>query len=57
MNINKSKLIKITLKNVKNITKEVRKAGKFYETLMRNKSKFRFKFIQKNANFIKNLDF
>ena len=54
MDIDKRKLIKITLKNG---VKEAKKTEKLFESLMGKKPELRFKFIQKNANFTRNLDF
>ena len=54
MDSDKRKLIKITLKNG---LKETKKIDKFFERLMGKKPEFRFNFIQKNANFTKNLDY
>ena len=54
MDINKRKLIKITLKDG---VKETKKTEKLFESLMGKKPELRFKFIQKNANFTRNLDF
>ena len=54
MDIDKRKLIKITLKDG---VKEAKKTEKLFESLMGKKPELRFKFIQKNANFTRNLDF
>ena len=53
MNIEKRKLIKI---NIKHRAKEVKKTEKLFESLMGKKADSRYKFIQENANFTKNLD-
>ena len=54
MDINKRKFIKISTKKG---LKENKKTEKFFETLMGKKPELRYKFIQENANFSKNLDF
>ena len=54
MDINKRKLIRITLKDS---IKETKKTEKLFESLMGKRPDFRYKFIQKHANFTTNLDF
>ena len=51
---NKRKLIAINLEKAK---KDIKITEKLFETLMGKQPELRFQFIQKNANFIKNLDF
>ena len=41
----------------KKLEKEAKKTEKLFESLMGKKPELRFKFIQKNANFTRNLDF
>ncbi len=53
MDQNKRKLILIDSEKAK---KNIRNTEKLFETLMGKQAELRFKFIQKNANFIKNLD-
>ena len=53
MDQNKRKLISITLDKAK---KDLKNTEKLFETLMGKQAELRFQFIQKNANFIKNLD-
>ena len=47
------KLISI---NPEKVGKDTKANEKLFETLMGKQAELRFKFIQKNANFIKNLD-
>ena len=54
MDQNKRKLIAINLEKAK---KDIKITEKLFETLMGKQPELRFQFIQKNANFIKNLDF
>ena len=53
MNIEKRKLINVRIDNEK---KDIKKTEDLFETLMGKKAEFRFKFIQDNANFIKEID-
>ena len=53
MDQNKRKLIAITTEKAK---KDLKNTEKLFETLMGKQAELRFQFIQKNANFIKNLD-
>tara|TARA_B100000575_G_scaffold292049_1_gene299472 strand:+ start:1526 stop:3460 length:1935 start_codon:yes stop_codon:yes gene_type:complete len=53
MDQNKRRLILITLEKAK---KEIMLTDNLFETLMGKQAELRFQFIQKNANFIKNLD-
>ena len=53
MDQNKRKLISIISDKAK---KDIKKTEKLFETLMGKQADLRFQFIQKNANFIKNLD-
>ena len=53
MDQNKRKLILITSEKAK---KDMKNTEKLFETLMGKQADLRFQFIQKNANFIKNLD-
>ena len=53
MDQNKRKLISITTEKAK---KDLKNTEKLFETLMGKQAELRFQFIQKNANFIKNLD-
>ena len=53
MDQNKRKLVSINIIKTK---KDIKKTEKLFETLMGKKADLRFQFIQKNANFIKNLD-
>ena len=53
MHISKRKLIKVNLNKGK---KEIKLTDKLFEQLMGKKPEFRFKFIQDNANFIRQID-
>ncbi len=53
MDINKRNLILINSEKAK---KDLKNTENLFETLMGKQAELRFKFIQKNANFIKNLD-
>jgi len=53
MNMKKRKLINVRINNGK---KDIKKTEGLFETLMGKKAEFRFKFIQDNANFIKEID-
>ena len=53
MDQNNRKLISINLDKAK---KDIKNTEKLFDTLMGKKADLRFQFIQKNANFIKNLD-
>ena len=53
MDQDKRKLVLITAEKAKN---EIKITDKLFETLMGKQAELRFKFIQKNANFIKTLD-
>ncbi len=53
MDQNKRKLVLITAEKAKN---DIKITEKLFETLMGKQAELRFKFIQKNANFIKTLD-
>ena len=53
MDQNKRKLISI---NTEKLKKDIKGTEKLFETLMGKQAELRFQFIQKNANFIKNLD-
>ncbi len=53
MDQNKRKLTNVNLETAK---KDIKNTEKLLETLMGKQSELRFQFIQKNANFIKNLD-
>ncbi len=53
MDQNNRKLISI---NPEKVGKDTKANEKLFETLMGKQAELRFKFIQKNANFIKNLD-
>ena len=53
MDIKKRRLIKI---DIKHEIKEIRKTELLFQSLMGKKAELRYKFIQKNANFINNLD-
>ena len=53
MDRHKRNLILITSEKAK---KDLNSTEKLFETLMGKQAELRFKFIQKNANFIKNLD-
>ena len=53
MDIEKRKLLKI---NLNTATKEERVTEKLFEHLMGKKAEYRYKFIQENANFTKNID-
>ncbi len=53
MNQNKRKLVLINAEKAK---KDIKNTEKLFETLMGKQADLRFQFIQKNANFIKNLD-
>ncbi len=53
MDQDKRKLISITADKAK---KDIKNTEKLFETLMGKQADLRFQFIQKNANFIKNLD-
>ena len=53
MHISKRKLINVNLNKGK---KEIKLTDKLFEQLMGKKPEFRFKFIQDNANFIRQID-
>ncbi len=53
MDQNKRKLISINTEKAK---KDLKNTEKLFETLMGKQAELRFQFIQKNTNFIKNLD-
>ena len=53
MNKENRKLINITMEMSK---KEVKKTENLFETLMGKQVELRFKFIQDNANFVKQID-
>ena len=53
MDQNKRNLISINSEKAK---KDIKNTEKLFETLMGKQAELRFQFIQKNANFIKNLD-
>ena len=53
MNKENRKLINITMEMSK---KEVKKTENLFETLMGKRAELRFKFIQDNANFVKQID-
>ena len=53
MDQNKRKLVSI---NAQQANKDTKITEKLFETLMGKRADLRFKYIQKNANFIKNLD-
>ena len=53
MSVKKRKLTNIRIENEK---KELKKTEVLFETLMGKKAEYRFKFIQENANFIKQID-
>ena len=53
MHISKRKLIKV---NLNRDEKEIKISDKLFEQLMGKKPEFRFKFIQDNANFIRQVD-
>ena len=53
MDQDKRKLISI---NVEKARSDIKKTEKLFETLMGKQAELRFQFIQKNVNFIKNLD-
>ncbi len=53
MDMSKRKLISINIEKAK---KDLKNTEKLFEILMGKKADLRFQFIQKNANFIKNLD-
>jgi len=53
MDQNKRNLISINIEKAKN---DIKNTEKLFETLMGKQADLRFQFIQKNANFIKNLD-
>ncbi len=53
MDQSKRKLISISVEKAK---KDIKNTDKLFETLMGKQADLRFQFIQKNANFIKNLD-
>ena len=53
MDQDKRKLTKINMEKAK---KDIKNTEKLLETLMGKQAELRFQFIQKNANFIKNLD-
>ena len=53
MNKENRKLINITMEMSK---KEVKKTKNLFETLMGKQVELRFKFIQDNANFVKQID-
>ena len=53
MNNENRKLINITMEMSK---KEVKKTENLFETLMGKQVELRFKFIQDNANFVKQID-
>jgi len=53
MDQNKRNLILISSEKAK---KDIKNTEKLFETLMGKQADLRFQFIQKNANFIKNLD-
>jgi len=53
MNMVKRKLINVRIDNGK---KDIKKTEGLFETLMGKKAELRFKFIQDNANFIKEID-
>ena len=53
MDQNKRNLISINTEKGK---KDLKTTDKLFETLMGKQAELRFKFIQNNANFIKNLD-
>ncbi len=54
MNIEKRKLINVKIDNGK---KDVKITQSLFETLMGKKAEYRFKFIQDNATFVKQIDF
>ena len=53
MDQSKRKLVSIKTEKLK---KDTKNTEKLFETLMGKQADLRFQFIQKNANFIKNLD-
>ncbi len=53
MDQSKRKLISVNVKKAKN---DLKNTEKLFQTLMGKQADLRFQFIQKNANFIKNLD-
>ena len=53
MDQNKRNLISI---NTEKRIKDLKTTDKLFETLMGKQAELRFKFIQNNANFIKNID-
>ena len=53
MNQSKRKLISINTDKVKT---DIKNTEKLFNTLMGKQADLRFEYIQKNANFIKNLD-
>ena len=54
MDLKERKLIQIKIEDG---AKEIKKTEKLFDSLMGKKAENRFNFIQKNANFIENLDF